>query len=188
MGEIINGKRLGGIFGVTPRTVTDWRKAGMPVHDDQGRGKGTFYDTAACFRWLLARDGSVGKDPGTVAARRRLLEIEGNRREIRLSLERGESVPLAIVGSVWQRAIGAFKARSLSIPRKAVMRLRGAKADPAREKVLTEMICEALDELAVRDYSPDILAAVKEAGYQVEEGAGGNNIAAKVGDPKGDNV
>jgi phage terminase Nu1 subunit (DNA packaging protein) len=166
LGEIVGKKRLAAILGFSERSISKWSRAGMPVHKLGGRGKENQYDTSKVVTWLLSRQTSGG-DPETIAARRRIACAEAGRRELRLSREQGESVPLALVGPVWERAVGVFRNRMLGLPRRAVPRLRGLPGEVAREKLLQGLVCEALDELAVRDYSPDVAAAVKEAGFQV---------------------
>ncbi|MEW6718903.1 MAG: terminase small subunit [Thermodesulfobacteriota bacterium] len=149
MGEIVNGKRLGAIFGVEPRTISNWRKEGLPVHEDQGRGKDTLYDTAVTHQWLLARDGAAGtRDPGTVAARRRLLEIEAERRAIHLAREQGEVVLADDAEKLWSAQVTACRSRLLAIPTKATPRVVGLENHAEVNDVLQTLIYEALDELA----------------------------------------
>lgn len=148
MSEIVPGKRLAVLFDVTSRTVTDWRKAGMPVHEDKGRGRETKYDTGDCFRWLLARDNGGAKDPGTMAARRRLIEAQAGREELRLAKERGEVAVLSGIAQAWGRLIGNCRARLLGIPTKATPVVYAAGSMPEVYRVLTDMIHEALNELS----------------------------------------
>lgn len=175
MGMIVNASKLAEIIGVTSRTISTWRREGMPIREEAGRQ--TLFDSSEAIQWLLGRETSGG-DPETIAARRRIACAEAGRRELRLSRERGESVPLALVGPVWQRATGAFRSRMLALPRTAVPRLRRSPGDAAREKVLTELVHEALNDLAATDYGKIVHAVVKE-------GAGENNMAAKGADPEG---
>ena len=164
MGEIVGKKRLAAILGFSGRSISEWARAGMPVHRVGGRGKENEYDTAEVVTWLLSRETSGG-DPETIKARRRIACAEAGRREIRLSRERGEVADLRLVAEVWQRATSVFRSRMLAIPRKAVPRLRGVSGDAAKEKIIQKMIYEGLDELSKTDYSGIVHGAAKEFGY-----------------------
>ena len=134
-------------FGVTSRQVRNYERKGMPK-----RGPNR-YPLDECREWQQKFMESNGADPSLRDAEIRLKTAQAEAQELKLAAARRELLPTKLVGALWEKAIGAFKVRMLSIPRKSVMRLRGAKTDTAREKVLTGMICEALDELAVADYS-----------------------------------
>ncbi len=165
MGEIVGRQRLAAFLGFSERSITEWTRAGMPVHRVGGRGKENEYDTAEVVPWLLSRETSSG-DPETIAARRRIACAEAGRREIRLARERGEVADLRLVGMTWERAIGVFRNRMLGLPRRAVPRLRGVPADTKREKLLTELVHEALNELAETNFGGIIHEAAVELGYK----------------------
>jgi phage terminase Nu1 subunit (DNA packaging protein) len=164
LGEIVGKKRLSAILGYSERSVTGWTQAGMPVHKVGGRGKENQYDTAEVVTWLLSRETSGG-DSETIAARRRIACAEAGRREIRLARERGEVAPLVLVQQSVEQVFTAFRSRLLRLPRTAVPRLRASKGEAGREKVLRELVYEALTELSAFDFGGLVRAAARELGY-----------------------
>jgi hypothetical protein len=98
--------------------------------------------------------------------RARLLKAQSELKELELGRLRGELVPLPLVERVLGQAILSFRTRMLALPRRAVPRLKGVTGDAAREKVLKDLIYEALTAISKFDYDPLIDAAAREFGYQ----------------------
>lgn len=60
---ICNKRTLAGIFGVSEETLTEWARRGCPVEARHRGRHGSEYDTAAVFRWRVARvDASTATD------------------------------------------------------------------------------------------------------------------------------
>ena len=142
--------------GVTSRQIRNYEHKGMPK---AGPNK---YPLDDCREWIDKFMESKGTNPTLRDAEVRLKTAQAEVQELKLASARGELLPAKLVGALWEKAIGAFKVRMLSIPRKSIMKLRGVKTDTAREKVLTGMICEALDDLAVADYSGVINGVIED--------------------------
>lgn len=51
----INSGELAEFFGVTTNTGRLWRKSGMPIESEGGRGTGNVFDSAEVIRWLIAQ-------------------------------------------------------------------------------------------------------------------------------------
>jgi phage terminase Nu1 subunit (DNA packaging protein) len=164
LGEIVGKKRLAAILGYSMRSITAWTRSGMPICKVGGRGRENKYDTAEVVAWLLSRDTSGG-DPETIAARRRIACAEAGRREIRLSRDRGETIPTALVKRSVDQVFGAFRARLLALPRVAVPRLKGVTGDAAREKALRKLVHEVLTTLSNFDFADLVDEAARELGY-----------------------
>jgi phage terminase Nu1 subunit (DNA packaging protein) len=145
--EIVGVDVISQDFGVTTRQVWNYLKKGLP---QEARGK---FDRVKAMAWWQEFRESGGKNTTLVQAETRLKTAQAQIQELKLAQARGELVPTPLIGKVWERVIGSFRSRMLSIPRKAIPRLRGISGDAAKEKILNGMVCEALDELAGADYS-----------------------------------
>lgn len=177
--KFVTAEFLASERGVTSRQIRNYERKGMPK---AGPNK---YPLDACREWIQKFSESGGADPSLRDAEVRLKTAQAEVQELKLASARGELLPAVLVGALWEKAIGAFKARMLSIPRKSVIRLRGVTGDTAREKLLTGMICEALDDLAVADYSGIINSVIADA-YRSDPP--GEEPAAADGKPVGGRV
>ncbi|MDA8122257.1 MAG: hypothetical protein M0Z38_06800 [Deltaproteobacteria bacterium] len=154
--EIVGIDVIARDFGVIPRQVRNYLKKGLP-QTAPGR-----FDRVKAMEWWQQFVKGGGKNPTLVEAETRLKTAQAQIHELKLAQALGEFVPTSLVGKVWERVAGAFRSRVLSIPRKAIPRLRGVSGDAAKEKILTGMVCEALDELAGADYSGILGRAVED--------------------------
>lgn len=167
MGKPVNREAIAKRLGVSFRTTYNLEKRGMPT---LGNSR---FDPEACEAWYREYQERGQKPTNLVEAETRLKTAQAQIQELKLAQARRELVPTLLIGQVWERVVGAFRSRILSIPRKAIPRLRGVSGDAAKEKILNGMICEALDELAGADYSGILLGAVESVapGNGVGEGA-----------------
>lgn len=82
MGKLVSKKELSKILGKSERTITEWRKLGMPVESESGRGKANVYDTSQIIEWLIAQKleqlDEEPKDPESIE-RKVSYEIERTR-------------------------------------------------------------------------------------------------------------
>jgi phage terminase Nu1 subunit (DNA packaging protein) len=147
MGESVSGSKLAKIIGFSRQTIIKWTREGMPVKKAGGKGKETVYDTAEVISWLVGR-GASAKDPGLVPIRRRLLEIEANRREIHLARERGESVDIGDVLKTWTSRIQGCRGRLLGLPSRIAPEIVGCNSIAEVHALIQQHVYEALDELS----------------------------------------
>lgn len=88
---------------------------------------------------------------GTLAAgRRRLIEAQARRLELRLAKERGELFDSKIATAAWSSLVGAFRARVLSVPRALAEEItrEAIKGPAAVEAVLMRGMRDCLATLA----------------------------------------
>ncbi|GAB4371375.1 MAG: hypothetical protein Kow00128_19190 [Deltaproteobacteria bacterium] len=143
-GEIVNGTRLARIVGTSTRTVTKWRSAGMPVHEDRGRGRETLYNTAAVIAWLVARDGGGKADSALTEARRRILEAEAGRRELRLAKEQGDVVDVRDAAKVLEKIVLSIKGKVLGMGDRLTPRVVGSNSYAEVKKLIDDFGKEVL--------------------------------------------
>src|SRR3990172_2903447 len=142
------------LLDLTPRRVQHLANEGVIPRAEKGR-----YELVPAVRGYIRylRDRAVGKDgvviPDIASERARLTREQADRVAMENAKARGELLPAVLVGRAWEKAITSFRARMLVLPRKAVPRLRGASGDAAKEKILSGMVREALNELVASDCS-----------------------------------
>ena len=164
------------LLDLTDRRVQQLTSEGVIPKTERGR-----YELVPAVRGYIRylRDRSIGKDgaiiPDIASERARLTREQADRMAMENAKARGELIPTPLVQKSIERAFSAFGSRIDAVPRKAVPRLKGCSGDGAREKVLRELIREALHELSAFDFS----GIIRSDG----EGSplGGNGAAAPAG-------
>ena len=142
------------LLDLTDRRVQQLTSEGVIPKTERGR-----YELVPAVRGYIRylRDRSIGKDgaiiPDIASERARLTREQADRMAMENAKARGELIPTPLVQKSIERAFSAFGARIDAVPRKAVPRLKGCSGDAAREKVLRELIREALHELSAFDFS-----------------------------------
>jgi phage terminase Nu1 subunit (DNA packaging protein) len=142
------------LLDLTDRRVQQLTSEGVIPKTERGR-----YELVPAVRGYVRylRDRSIGKDgavtPDIASERARLTREQADKMAMENAKARGELIPTPLVQKSIERAFSAFGSRIDAIPRKAVPRLKGCSGDAAREKVLREMIREALHELSAFDFS-----------------------------------
>lgn len=159
-GIIVNGQELARIFGVSRQYITTFRKAGMPIHDNEGPRKHPRYNTAACIRWKRDADikkargdaGADGEDP---------LDIDEIRRRTELAKMKKEEIDLAVLEERYgdieaileelSAALVTIRASLIALPKIAPQLEHMDSADV--ELRMEEEIYRILEELA--DFTAD---------------------------------
>ena len=138
------------IFGVAPKTITEWQSDGMPVHVQGGRGTPSQYDTVACIEWRVNRlaCGTDGYDLTTERAR--LAHHQANIAALDEEVKRKTLIPAEQVRSKWQDMLGSFRAHLLSMPTRVAVACVG-RDEVMIEKSAREIVHQALDEMARGD-------------------------------------
>lgn len=133
--KVMNQRELGAFFGVTQKTVSMWKKAGL-VHEE---ADGTYS--------LQAAAKAIAKRKGNGSNRERLEAAKADMAEHDLAVARGEFTPIEDEATMMARAGAALQSRLMAIPPGLADAL-AAEEDPAKVlRVLTAEITEALEQL-----------------------------------------
>ena len=100
--------------------------------------------------------GSIKEGSDYERARTKKMNAEAEISEIELDRIRGKVVMAEDVVSAWENTLGAVKARLLSVPTKAAPMVAPESDAGACQGIISDMINEALEELA--NYDPKINA------------------------------
>jgi terminase small subunit / prophage DNA-packing protein len=135
------------IFGVAPKTITEWQADGMPVHVQGGRGTPSQYDTVACIEWRVSRL-ACGPDAYDLTTERaRLAHHQANIAALDEDVKRKTLIPAELVKSKWQDMIASTRARLLSMPTRIAASCVG-RDEVEIEHLAREIVNQSLDELA----------------------------------------
>jgi len=156
------------LLDLTPRRIRQLVDEGVIQRAEKGR-----YELVSSVRGYIRylRDRAIGTDAladeSARASRARLIKAQAEAQEMENARVRGELLPQELVSRSWAEMASSFRARSLSIPKKAAPQVFGVNSLPAIEATLEQMIVEALDELSHADYSGS-----SESDFEAEEGDG----------------
>lgn len=166
-----NKRELAGIFGIAEETVTQWQKQGMPIELQRKGSRGSVYDTAAVFKWRMARaeEGDAVNDLS--AERAALAKVQRERIELELAESRGQLVKVDDVLTTWAGHIGTVKQALLGLPAKAAGLVAPGKTAEA-EAVLRKLIKEALTELSTNGLPRKRSRTTRRSRSDVEAAAG----------------
>jgi phage terminase Nu1 subunit (DNA packaging protein) len=154
MGKIVNQRELAEIVGVANNTLQAWRSEGMPcLATADKKGQAARYDTAAVIDWLRGRAaGSAGED--TINARyeqARLTKLKADNEALDVAQKEGTLIEAAAVAEVWDRLLGNFRSRLLSLPSGMADELAPLTDPREIQAVLKIIINQVLEELANAD-------------------------------------
>ena len=174
------------LLDLSPRRVYQLANEGVIPRVKKGR-----YELIPAVRGYIRylRDRAIGvgalPEDAARACRARLIKAQAEAQEMENEKVRGELIPQAVVGRAWGEMAMAFRARSLSIPKKCAPQVVGVNSISTIEGILEQMIMEALDELSRADYSGSA-----QCDLEAEEGDGvAGEAAAEVdGEPVGGSV
>lgn len=142
-------KAICDIFGVAPKTITEWQSEGMPVHAQGGRGVPSQYDTRACIDWFVAR-GALSEGYDLTAERARLAHHQANIAALDEDVKRKTLIPAEQVKSKWQDMQAAARARLLALPTRVAASCVG-RDEIEIEREARDIVNQALEELARGD-------------------------------------
>jgi phage terminase Nu1 subunit (DNA packaging protein) len=134
---------------LSDRTVRDLMASGIIP-------RGADLDTARVSYIRRRREQAAGR--GGVGGlnladeRARLTRLQSEKAEIEIAKLREELVPLADAERGWCSLVGAFRAKMLILPSRAALAVLG-KGERESERILTDMVYEALTELS--KWKPD---------------------------------
>jgi hypothetical protein len=135
------------LFGKSSRWISDLRAKGELPGD--GASLKEFVDA-----WVSAQtSGAKGKPIDAAKARRELAKAE--QEEIRTSALKGEMLPRVAVTKAVQSAFTKVRGKLLGLPSRIAPRIATMKSAVAIEDALTELVHEALAELAATPVGVD---------------------------------
>ncbi len=142
--RIIGQENIAGLFGVAPKTISEWTEAGFPVAVQGGRGVPAEYESEACIRWLVARE---VRKVRAESPKDRLARLQGDQLEIDLAERRGTLIEAATVEPAMKAAIVSARERIRNEPARIAVALEGLGRS-AREELLRKLFDEVLNKLA----------------------------------------
>lgn len=154
MGKIVNQRELTEIVGCTNNTVAAWRSEGMPCLATAGKkGESSKYDTEAVIEWLRGRAAGSGgsEDINARYEQARLTKLKADNEALDVAEKEGSLVEAAAVAGVWDRLLGNFRSRLLSLPSALADELAPLTDPREVQAVLKVTINQALEELANAD-------------------------------------
>lgn len=160
MGKIVNRKDLSDILGVTPQTLGNWLKEGLPVVQDNGTNAGKLYDCSEVIDWLVSR--RAGSNGGGVNQKNqevRLTKERADNLEIKNAILRREYAPISVVSAVLSKVGAQISATLDSLPlnmKRKIPSLTTTDLDIAKREVIKcqnaasqidEALSRALDDV-----------------------------------------
>ena len=142
-------------------SIRNYIALGMPVVTEADRDKGIAweFDLQDCKDWYeeyqeqktlstnKSDQSEIYEHEDIVAARKKKIEVETERLQLRLEQERGELVPIDAIVTVVERQYGSVKAHLLALPDKLAPMLVNRSDVKEINELITEYVYEALDEL-----------------------------------------
>lgn len=137
-------EQIAAVFGVAPKTITEWQVMGFPVAVQGGPGVASEYDTPACMQWLVDRE--VRKIRAE-SPKDRVFRLQGDKLEQEALKESRLLIPASEVEPLWTSAV--LSAREFLVgepPRLASLAIGLGK--PALEMLLRETFDQVLGRLS----------------------------------------
>ena len=138
------------LLDMTPRRVQQLANEGIiPKPKDRGQ-----YEIVPCVVGYIKHiEGMLNGEAGDLASEKtRLTRAQADKTEIETARMKGELVSLADAERGWSALVGAFRAKMLTLPPRAATAVLN-KAEKEAERILTNMVYEALAELS--NWKPD---------------------------------
>lgn len=142
--RITGQENIAALFGVVPKTITEWQEAGFPVAVQGGPGVPSQYDSAACIRWLVDRD---VRKVQSESPKDRVLRLQAENLELDLAARRGTLIEAATVEPAMKAAIVSARERILNEPARIAVALEGLGRSE-REDMLRNLFDDVLTKLS----------------------------------------
>ncbi|MCL2344778.1 MAG: hypothetical protein FWC58_02845 [Desulfobulbus sp.] len=166
------------LMDMTPRRVQQLANEGV-IPKPKSRGQ---YEIFACvIGYIRHLRGMLDGDAGDLLSEKmRLTRAQADKTEIEAARIKGELVSLADAERGWSALVGAFRAKMLTLPQRAAIAMPN-KTEPEAERILTDMVYEALAELS--GWKPDDDDDAEP--ITLPSGEGGGAAAVDDGEPVG---
>lgn len=135
-------EQVASVFGVAPKTITEWQVMGFPVVVQGGPGVASEYDTPACVQWLVDRE---VRKVRVESPKERVFRLQGDKLEQEALKEARLLIPASEVEPLWASAVlGAREFLVGEPPRLASLAIGLAKP------MLEALLRESFDQLLMR--------------------------------------
>lgn len=95
-------EQIANLFGVAPKTITEWQVLGFPVAFQGGPGVPSEYDAPACVQWLVNRE---VRKVQSESPKDRLARLQGDKLEQEMLREARLLIPADEVEPLWASAV-----------------------------------------------------------------------------------
>lgn len=170
MTKIVNRKEMAEILSVTPQTLNNWLREGLPFVEDNGTNAGKMYSTSAVIGWMVERKAG-GTGAGAVVQRDEDAALTKERRinlEIKNGILRRDYVPATVVAAVLSKVCAQIGGILDSLPLNVKRKLPALTVTDIeivkREVVKCQNYAAKCDEVLARE----IEEACKNAGMMPE--------------------
>lgn len=137
-------EKIASVFGVAPKTITEWQVMGFPVAVQGGPGVPSEYDAPACIAWLIEREiAKVRKE----SPKDRLSRLQGDKIEQEMLRDAGLLIPTSEIEPLWESAVVAAREFLVGEPGR-IASLSIGLDKPAVEALLRTCFDEYLGKLA----------------------------------------
>lgn len=162
---------LAKLLDMTPRRVQQLANEKI-IPKPQARGQ---YEIVPCVvGYIKHLKGMLNGEAGDLASEKtRLTRAQAEKTEIETARMKAELVSLAEAERGWAALVGAFRAKLLTLPPRAATAVSN-KAERDTERILNDMVCEALAELS--NWKPD---DEKDAETSLVSGGDGSGPASE---------
>lgn len=158
-------EQIASVFGVAPKTITEWQVMGFPVAVQGGPGVASEYDTPACVQWLVDRE---IRKVRVESPKDRVFRLQGDKLEQEALKDARLLILASEVEPLWSSAVlGAREFLAGEPPRLASLAMGLAK--PALEALLRETFEQFLGRLSNWQAADDDLDEAEDLGDPDDE-------------------
>ena len=127
-------ENIAALFGVAPKTITEWQVLGFPVAVQGGPGIASEYDAPPCVQWLVDRE---VRKVRVETPKDRLARLQGDRLEQEMLKDARLLIPAEEVEPLWASAVLGAREYLLGEPARLASLAIGMEK-PALEAMLRE--------------------------------------------------
>lgn len=137
-------EQISAMFGVAPKTITEWQVMGFPVAVQGGPGVASEYDAPACVKWLVDRE---IRKVQSESPKDRLARLQGDRLEQEMLKDAKLLIPADEVEPLWASAVLSAREYLLGEPPRLASLAMGLEK-PALEELLRTSFGDFLTRLS----------------------------------------
>lgn len=126
--------QIAALFGVAPKTITEWQVLGFPVALQGGPGVASEYDAPSCVQWLVDRE---VRKVRAESSKERLARLQGDKIERDMLVDSKKLIPADEVEPLWAGAVLAAREFLVGEPPRLASLAMGMEK-PALEALLIE--------------------------------------------------
>ncbi|WP_290872047.1 terminase small subunit [Aquabacterium sp.] len=147
----LNRADLATHMGVTPVTIDNWRKAGMPVVQRGSRGVEWVFDLPAVIKWYTEEKvkQAMGDAPTDLTEiEKRTASAKMQKAELELAKARGDVAPIREFERAQAKAFAQVRANVMNVPQRVVIQLLGETDEAKFKQTLRAELVLALQAAA----------------------------------------